>query len=101
MISSKNREIQVFLLHILKTDKNAKEKIGMKTVIVLLMMMVIPLAVWFIVPYYIALFKKDVTKIRTSATFAHLVKAEQEIEKKIDQSAGKDVESANNTAGKI
>ncbi len=101
MISSKNREIQVFLLHILKTDKNAKEKIGMKTVIVLLMMMVIFLAVWFIVPYYIALFKKDVEKIRTSATFAHFVKAEQEIEKKIDQSASKDAESANNTAGKI
>ena len=61
----------------------------METVVVLIIIAIIVLALWFVVPYYIALFKKDVTKIRTSATLATFVKAEQEIEKKADQSSDK------------
>ena len=99
IISSKNREIQVFLLHILKIDKTTKEKIVMKNAIVLLIIVVIVLVAWFVVPYYIALFNKDVKRIRTSATFASFIKAEQEIEKKTNQSVGNSSEDANNATG--
>ena len=71
----------------------------MKNAIVLLIIVVIVLVAWFVVPYYIALLNKDVKKIRTSATFASFIKAEQEIEKKTNQSVGNSSEDANNATG--
>lgn len=99
-ISSQNREIQVFLLHILKIDKSTKEKIAMENVIVLFIVVVVVLGAWFVIPYYIALFKKDVKRIRTSASFAPFAKAEQEIEKETAQSVVHDSENTNNAARK-
>ena len=72
----------------------------MKNAIVLLIVVVVVFGAWFVVPYYIALFKKDVKKIRTSASFAPFIKAEQEIEKETNQSAGHDSESTNHAERK-
>lgn len=66
----------------------------MKSILVLFIVAVVILVAWFVIPYYIALLKKDVKKFRTSVSFAHFVKAEQEIEKETAQSVGHDSENA-------
>ena len=71
----------------------------MGNIIILLTIVVIVFAIWFVVPHYIALFHKDVTRIRSSATFSSLFKAEQEIEKKAEQPVGDNSEDANGATG--
>lgn len=68
----------------------------METVIIVVAAVII--VFWFVIPYYIAIFRKDTKKIRTCTSLS-IFKIEQELEKNSAQ-ISKDTEAQNTSGSK-